>query len=242
MKAAEIMTRQPISVTPDETIVAAAQLMLQHRVSGLPVTDADGAVVGIVTEGDLLRRSETGTEHHRARWLEFLLGPGRLAGDYVDTHARKVGEVMSSDIVSVEPEDALESVVSLMEKRRIKRVPVVDKGRLVGIVSRADLVRALVQALARDTAEGAGAPTTDDGIRDRIVAIIDREPWGPRSSVTVTVAQGIVHLHGTITDDRERAALTVAAESVPGVKEVRDHLVWIEPNSGMVIPAQGEAD
>lgn len=242
MDAAEIMTRHPISVAPEATIAEAAQLMLQHRISGLPVTDTDGTVVGIVTEGDLLRRTETGTERRRSRWLEFLLGPGRLAGDYVNTHARKVGEVMSPEPVSVAPQDPLEGVVSLMEKHRIKRVPVVENGRLAGIISRADLVRALAHALTREAAAGGKPAASDDDIRDRIVAIIDKEPWGPRSSVTVAVEKGIVHLHGTVTDDRARVALTVAAETVPGVKGVRDHLVWVEPNSGLVIPATGDAD
>lgn len=240
MQAAEIMTRQPVSVTPDATIVEAAKLMLQHRISGLPVADSSGAVVGLLTEGDLLRRAETGTERHRSHWLQLLLGPGRLAEDYVGTHARKVREVMSTEIVAVAPHDPLETVVSLMEKHRIKRLPVIEDGRLIGIVSRADLVRALVRALTSEAGAGEQPAASDAEIRDRIRAIVDKEPWGPRFSVDVTVENGVVDLRGTVTDDRERAALVVAAETVPGVTAVRDHIVWVEPNSGLVVPAEGD--
>ncbi|HTQ35074.1 MAG TPA: CBS domain-containing protein [Stellaceae bacterium] len=235
MKAADIMTRNPVSVTPQESIAEAARLMLQHRISGLPVTDDDGAVVGVVTEGDLLRRAETGTERHRVRWLEFLLGPGRLAADYVDAHARKVGEVMTGDPAVAAPHDDLADIVTTMEKRHVKRVPVVEGRKLVGIVSRADLVRALVHNLAQEKLALAGKPTSDDEIRDGILAIVENERWGPRFSINVAVNHGVVDLHGTVTDDRARVALIVAAETVPGVKAVHDHLVWVEPSSGLVV-------
>jgi CBS domain-containing protein len=239
MNAADVMTGQPISVASDTSIVKAAQLMLDHHISGLPVIDDSGAVIGVVTEGDLLRRAETGTERRRSPWLQLLVGPGRLAHDYVDMHARKVGEVMTTDIAAVAPQDPLEDVVALMEKRRIKRVPVLSGGRLVGIVSRADLVRALLKSLTQETA-AARRPADDREIRESILAIIEKEPWGPRFSVDVTVENGVVGLHGTVTDDRERTALIVAAETVSGVKGVRDHIVWVEPNSGLVIPAEAD--
>jgi CBS domain-containing protein len=239
MKASDVMTSNPVSVSPETTIAEAARLMLEKHISGLPVTNAKGAVVGVVTEGDLLRRAETGTERHRSRWLELLVGPGRLAADYVETHARKVGEAMTSEPVSVAPDDALGTVVQLMEKRRIKRVPVVDNGRLVGIISRADLVRALLHTLTREAA-AATKPRSDDEIRSDLLAVIDKEPWGPRFSIEVTVKARVVDLNGTVTDDRERTAVVVAAENVPGVKAVHDRLVWIEPNSGLVVPAEGD--
>ena len=238
MKVAEIMTPKPVSVTPKTAVIDAAKLMLQHHISGLPVIDANGAVAGIVTEGDLLRRTETGTERHRSPWLAFLVGPGRLAGDYVEAHARKVGEVMTGEVAVVNPSDDLTDVVSLMEKRHIKRLPVVENGKLVGIVSRADLVRALVRRLTQEAISEVGnAVPDDDAIRDRIRAIIDKEPWGPRFSVDVMVEGGVVDLHGTVTDEREREAVTVAAENCAGVKAVHDHLVWVEPTSGFVIGA-----
>ena len=158
MKAADLMTSFVVTVTPDATIEYAAQLMLQHRISGLPVTDSDGAVLGIVTESDLLRRAETGTDKRHARWVSLLIGPGRLAQEYVHTHGRKVGEVMTERVFTVTPETPLADLVALMETKHVKRVPVVDQGRLVGIVSRADVMAALVGLLSEKPA----------GVRDRL--------------------------------------------------------------------------
>jgi CBS-domain-containing membrane protein len=244
MNAADIMTQKVISVTPGTTIAEAAQLLLQHRISGLPVVDPGGAVVGMVTEGDLLRRIETGTQRRHSRWLEFLISPGRLAQEYTDANARKVGEVMTEDVVSVAPGDSLPEVVRLMEHHHIKRLPVIEAGRLVGIVSRANLVQALLHNLAEPPGKPPGMPggdemTDDAEIRERILAEIAKQPWGPRAGVDVRVKTGIVELYGTITDERERAALRVLAENLPGVKAVRDNLVWVEPVSGLVIPAEG---
>jgi CBS domain-containing protein len=240
MNVADIMTRQVISVTPQTTIAEAAQLLLDNRISGLPVVDPGGAVVGIVTEGDLLRRVETGTQRRHSHWLEFLIAPGRLAREYTDANARNVGEVMSAEVVSVTPGDALPEVIRLMERHHVKRLPVIEAGRLVGIVSRANLVRALLHSLAEPPGNAAGdAVAGDADIQGRIVAEIARQPWGPRASVDVRVKDGTVELYGTITDERERPALRVLAENQPGVKTVVDHLVWVEPVSGFVIPAVG---
>ena len=140
MKTSDVMTRNVLTVGRETSVANAIRVMLDHNVSGLPVLD-NGKVVGIVTEGDLLRRSETGTERHRPRWLEILMGPGRMAGEYVRAHGRKVEEIMTSDVVSVTQETPLDEVVGLMERRRIKRLPVLDHDVLVGIVSRADLLR-----------------------------------------------------------------------------------------------------
>jgi CBS domain-containing protein len=236
MKASDIMTHPVITVTPVTTVGEAAELMIGHRISGLPVVNAAGEVVGMVTEGDLLRRAETSTERRRARWLEFLIAPGRLASEYAHAHGRRVGEVMTDTVLSVGPDDLILEVIELMERRRIKRVPVIDQGRLVGIVSRANLVRALVRNLPQpDDAR----TLSDPEIRDRILAEIAKQPWGPRASVDARVENGVVELHGTVIDDRERPALRVLAENVPGVKEVRDRLTWVEPLSGLVVPPDG---
>ena len=232
MKAADLMTSFVITMRPDATIEFAAQLMLQYRISGLPVTDSDGAVLGIVTESDLLRRAETGTEKRHARWVSFLIGPGRLAQEYVHTHGRKVGEVMTERVMTVTPQTSLADLVALMETKHVKRVPVVDRGRLVGIVSRADVMAALVGLLSEKPAGAA----TDAEIRDQILEEIDRQPWGPRDGIDVIVTNGVVVLKGAIPDERERAALCVAAENVSGVKAVHDRLVWIDSVSGIVIP------
>ena len=180
-----------------------------------------------------MRRGETGTERHRPRWLEILMGPGRLAEEYVRTHGRKVDEIMTRDLVSVTPDTPLDEIVELMERRRIKRVPVLDGDRPVGIVSRADLLRALARALEEQPA----AATSDEEIRARIHAELAKVAWVPRDGVAITVENGVVDLNGVILDENERAALRVAAENVPGVRAVEDHLVWVEPVSGTVIDA-----
>ena len=144
MKAVDIMTRRVISVGRDASVFEAARLMLQHRISGLPVVDPAGILVGMITEGDFLRRAEAGTERHRPRWLEVFLGPGRAAVEYTHSHGRKVYEVMSDQPYSVSEDTPLEKIVDLMESHRIKRVPVTRDGRLIGIVSRANLMRAML--------------------------------------------------------------------------------------------------
>ena len=236
MKASEIMTSPVITVTPATSIAEAARLMLQHRISGLPVVDGEGAVVGVITEGDLLRRPEMGAAPHHPMWLELLLGPGRLADEYTHAHARRVGEAMTGDVVSVPPQADVADLVQLMNRRRIKRLPVIDSGKLVGIVSRANLVRALVKALVQKPAR----PLSDDAIWKSILDAIAAQPWGPRFATDIKVKDGFVDIYGTITDERERTALHVLAENVPGVKVVRDHLVWVEPISGMVVAPDGE--
>jgi CBS domain-containing protein len=235
--AADVMQSDVLTVNADSSVAETARMMLCHKISGVPVLDSQRRLVGIVTEGDLLRRSEIGTERHRARWLD-LLRSGRAAEDYMLAHGRKVSEVMSDQVVAASPDTALGDVVSLMEENNIKRVPVLDGDKLLGIVSRADILRALVDA----SAPVAMRPTTDAQIREQIQNGIDQAEWSSRASIKVDVAGGVVSLDGCITDERERAALTVLAENVPGVNKVVDHLIWIEPLSGMVIdPHAGES-
>jgi len=232
MKTFEIMSRHVLSIGPGVPIREAIRLMLEHRISGVPVVDSTGKLVGILTEGDLLRRGETGTERQRRPWLEFLLGPGRAAEDYVRTHGRRVEDIMTRDIVSIGPNTPVGDVVQIMESRRIKRLPVLDGEVLVGIVSRADLMGALARILDRREA----LPTDDEAIRERVLAELQKATrWAPRSGVTVTVNNGVVELNGAIFEEKERAALRVAAENVPGVRGVEDRLVWVEPVSGTVI-------
>ncbi len=228
MQVKDVMTRKVISVGADEPIVKAARLMLQNRISGLPVIDATGRLVGIVTEGDFLRRGEIGTQRHRPKWLEFVVGPGRMAAEYVRASGRKVDEVMTPDPLSITEDDLLEAVVEQMERHRVKRLPVLRGGHMVGIVSRANLMQALVSLAREDKQVAAG---DDSATRDRILASLGEQPWAPL--VNVVVKNGIAEFWGAITDDRERQALIVAAENISGVKEVHDHLVWVEPTSGM---------
>ena len=237
MKVSDVMTPKVISVLPSDRIADAIRLMLDNRISGLPVIDAAGRLVGVVTEGDLLRRVETGTTRHRARWLQFLLSPGRLADEYAHTHGRRVNEVMTCDVVTATEGTSLDTVVQLMERHGIKRLPVVRDDKVIGIVSRANLLHALVAV--GDAPERNGA--RDAVIRQRILDEIQREPWGPRYSINVVVRDGRVDLWGSLFGERERQALRVVAENVPGVREVHDHMVWIEPIMGSVVLAPEEA-
>jgi CBS domain-containing protein len=231
MKAGDIMTRRIIAIHDDTAVDEAVRLMLQDDISALPVVDRAGKALGIVSEGDLLRRAETGTEMHRPRWLEFLVGPGRLSEEYVRTHARCVSEIMTRDLVSVTEDTDLSEVVRLMERKRVKRVLVMRGERLIGLITRSNLL----QALARLASEAKPTPQSDQAIRDGIAAEMAKLKWMPRASVNPIVQDGVVDLHGTIFDDRERDALKVLCENVPGVKQIRDHLIWIEPYSGMPI-------
>ena len=236
MKAEDVMTRDVISIAPDATVLQAARLMLQHHISGLPVVNKDGRLVGVLSEGDFLRRRETRTEHKRSRWLEFLMGPGRMAAEYSHSHGSKVAEVMTAEVHTVDEVTALEDIVELMEHKRIKRVPVVCGSQLVGIVTRSNLMHAMV-SLARVT-----QPTAkDDGaIREMLQAEFQKEIWAPAAMTNVVVRDGVVELWGVIIDERQREAMKVAAENIPGVKAVNDHLVWVEPTSGIVIEPRDE--
>jgi CBS domain-containing protein len=227
MRAHQIMTRQVVTVAPESSIVDAANLMLDHHVSGLPVVSPDGRLIGIISEGDFLRRAEIGTERKRGRWLRMLLGPGKSAADFVHEHGRKVGEIMTVNPHTVTEDTALEAIVRSMEKHHVKRLPVMRGDQLVGIVTRKNLLRA-VASLAREVPDPTAA---DDNIRDRIVAAMEKNDWMP-FGLTVQVRDGVVHLNGVITEERSRQAAIVAAENVCGVKEVHDHLCWVDTMSG----------
>ena len=234
MQAKDVMTRDVISVAPDATVLLAARLMLQHHISGLPVIDGSGKLVGVLSEGDFLRRQETQTQRRRSRWLEFLMGPGRTAGEYIHSHGSKVSEVMTEDVRTVGEDTPLEAIVELMERHRIKRVPVLRGKQVVGIVTRSNLMHAMVSLVRK------APPTTmdDAAIREQLLAEMKREQWAPAAMTTVVVRDGVVELWGVVIDDRQRQALTIAAENIPGVKAVKDHLVWVEPTSGMTIEPQ----
>jgi CBS domain-containing protein len=236
MRAHQIMTKPVITVSPDATIVEAANIMLQRHVSGLPVVK-DDELVGIVSEGDFIRRSEIGTQHKRGRWLRFILGPSQSASDFVHEHGRRVFEVMTKDPLTITEDTALAEIVNMMEKNNVKRLPVVRDGTLVGIVSRANLLQA-VASLAREVPD----PTADDDhIRERIITAMEKNDWCP-FGLGVIVKDGIVHLSGVITEERSRQAAVVAAENVQGVKKVHDHLCWVDTMSGMYIDSPEDED
>jgi CBS domain-containing protein len=240
MKVADVMTYRVISVTPEVSVLEAARLMLQAKISGLPVVTYSGDLVGIVTEGDFLRRGETGTAKRRPRWLEFFTSPGKLAEEYTRSHGNKVSEIMTPNPQTVTEDTSLKDAVELMERHHVKRLPVLRDGKPIGMVSRANLLRGLI-GLAHSAKP---AEAADWAIRDQFMAELKRQPWAPVYAIDVSVRAGIVDLRGTILDERERKALIVAAENIPGVKEVRDHVALIEPRSGMLIykpDAEGQA-
>jgi CBS domain-containing protein len=229
MKVSQAMSTKVITIQPDASIAEAIDLMLGSHVSGLPVVDREGTLVGLLSEGDLLRRAELGTQKPRARWIEVLLGPGKAAETYVQTHGRKVEELMTADPIAIAPGADLSEAVDLLNRHKIKRLPVTLEGRVVGILTRADLLRALAKLLP---AEREGVP--DAAIRSSILSQLEAQAWAPTALIEIGVRDGIVTLSGTILDDRERAALRVIAENTPGVRSVEDQLTWTAPISGIV--------
>ena len=224
MRAHHIMTRQVITIGPESPIVEAAKTMLQHHISGLPVVDAAGKLIGIVSESDFIRRAEIGTQRERGRWLRFLVGPGRIASDFVHERGRKLRQIMTPDPVAIAEDTPLREIVRTMDQHHVKRLPVVRRDRLVGIVTRCNLLQAVAD-LARDVPE----PTADDDhIRNCVRAAIENTDWSP-SRFNVIVRDGIVYLDGLITDERCRQAAIVAAENVPGVRQVQDELCSYPP-------------
>jgi len=237
MNAGDVMTTPVISVTPETRSRDAIELMLKHHLSGLPVLDDEGKLVGILSEGDFVRRSELGTEKHRSRFIAFILGPGRSAHDYTKSHARFVRGVMTRDVIAVGEDTPLGDIVELMERHAVKRVPVMRDDAVIGMVSRSDLLRALVVASRRRE-----EAVDDAAIKERILVELAREGWAPSSCIGVEVKDGTVEITGTIFDARQRLALKVAVENAPGVRAVRDKLVWIDPGSGLVIDAPEESE
>ncbi len=236
MRAHQIMTRSVVTVTPETTILQAANIMLRRHVSGLPVVDAAGKLVGIVSEGDFVRRSEIGTQRKRGRWLKFILGAGQEATDFVHEHGRKVSEVMTREPLTITEDTALEDIVKTMESNNVKRLPVMRGEKLVGIVSRANLLQA-VASLAREVPD----PTADDDhIRNRVIDALAKNDWCP-FGLGVVVRDGIVHLSGVITEEHSRQAAIVGAENVAGVKKVHDHLCWVDTMSGMYVESPEDA-
>jgi CBS domain-containing protein len=235
MKASDVMTTKVISIRPDATLTEMIKLMLDHRISGLPVVSEDGKLVGVVTEGDCLRRAETGTEVKRSFWRDLLTGSETLANEYIRTHGRKVSEVMTGDPISVSPDMELSEVIHIMEKNRIKRVPVVKDGTVVGILSRANLLQTL-SGLVRNTS----VDDSDTDIRKNVITALGTLPWAANEFLNVTVKDGVVDLWGCYTAYRQDEAAVVATENVPGVKQVRNHLSWVDPMSGTVVYSPDE--
>jgi CBS domain-containing protein len=220
MKARDLMTTELHTIGPEANIGEAARLMLEYRVSALPVVRPNNELIGIVSEGDLIRRVEIGTARAPSRWRALLSSEAALAAAYIKSHARLVRDVMILSVVTVSEDAPLIEIADLMERHHIKRLPVTRDEILVGLVSRADLLRALV--LRGDAGEN--MITTDQEIQEKVLAELNRQPWGFIGAASVMVTDGVVHLWGEVLTDIERQAARVAAEGVSGVRGVVDHL------------------
>ncbi len=220
MKAADVMVTKVITVRLDTPVATIAEVLLANRISAVPVVNNKDVLVGIVSEGDLIHRVEAGTERHRSWWLELLAGKEMLAHEFVKSHARKAADVMTRPVVSVQPDTPLADVASLLEKHRIKRVPVVTNGKIAGIVSRANLI----QALVRD-AKSADASIDDLTLHGNILEQLRSKPWVDPSTINVIVNNGYVELWGIVDSETEKNAIRVAVEVTPGVRQVANKLV-----------------
>lgn len=229
MLAVDVMTPNVITVPPDADVREIARLLLENNISAVPVVDAEDKVLGIVSEGDLMRRVENGSEAPKSWWLKSFFTGGNSASEYVKTHARKAHEIMTRDLITIGEDEPLHRVAKLLEKHHIKRVPVVRDGKLVGIVSRANLLRGFSA-----TAPDAETPVTSDDrqIRDAILEEVDENTgvWVDRINVIVT--EGVVQIWGLVESQEEKMAVQVAAENTPGVKTVENNLGMIPRGVG----------
>ena len=220
MHAIDVMVRDVVTASPDTDVADAIKLLAEHDVSALPVLDKEGNLVGVLSEADLIHRAEIGTEKHRPWWLEAVTGGSTLAEEFAKSHGKKVGEVMTDGVISVNEETPLSEIAALFERKRIKRVPVVKSGKLVGIVSRSNLIQALASAAGRVDQHD----ETDRRIRLDLLSRMQDQSWTDFGSRNVTVSDGVVHLWGLVGSEAERKALLALAEGVPGVSRVSDEM------------------
>jgi CBS domain-containing protein len=222
MKAIDVMVRDVITIGPDDSIADAAKLIADNDVSALPVVDDGGHLVGIISEGDLMSREEIGAAVHHPWWIEAVTPAATLAAEFAKSHGKRVEEVMSEDVITATEEATLAEIAAILERNRIKRVPIVRDGELVGIVSRSNLV----QALASNGGAASGSLDASRTIRQEILSRLEQQQtWTDFGSRNVIVTDGKVHLWGLISSDAERKALIALAEGVPGVTEVIDETI-----------------
>jgi CBS domain-containing protein len=219
MKAADIMVKEVVTVGPEALVKEIAALMLERRISGLPVVDGGGRILGVVSEGDLIRRPEIETDRVKLGWLRLLVSDEARARDFVKHHGRTAREVMTQPAITVAADAPLAEIVRLMERHRVKRLPVVERGKLAGVVTRTDLLRALVARQAAPAVE-----LKDEELRLHIDAMLRHEDWASSATVHVQVENGVAQLWGTVESKEQREALLVAVRGVPGVKDVQPHL------------------
>ena len=225
MQAADIMTRDVITVAPDDSVRDAALMLLKNRISAMPVLDSQGRLVGVVSEGDLLRRAEIGTEERRPWWREAFADKERLARDYIRAHGRKVSDIMTSPAIFATPETELAAIASLLERNSIKRLPIAEKERLVGLVSRADVLRAFAEC---SNIMPATQKIADEQIRSRLAAELRSLRWLSPGKFNVAVDHGVVELWAAVDSEAEHQALIIAAATTPGVTGINNH-VFVGP-------------
>lgn len=223
MKARDIMVTNVMTVGPEASVRQAAEILFKNRISALPVVDEHGELIGIVSEGDLARRAELETDDRRSWWLEIFSRESKekLATEYVRSHARRVKDVMTRSVVTASPTTSLRNIAALLEKHRIKRVPILAKGRVVGIVSRANLI----QALAGLREEDPQSATSDSMIRKKVMAQFKSEQWSKHALLNAMVQDGIVKLWGVVDSEAEKEAARVAVEQVAGVRAIENNVV-----------------
>jgi CBS domain-containing protein len=222
MNAVDVMVSNVITVNVDATVQEVAGTLATNHVSAVPVVDRQGKLAGMVSEGDLIRRSEIGTERSRSWWLDALSTNRKLAEEFVRSHSRRVSDVMTTNVISVKPDSTLGEIASLLEKNGIKRVPVVQDGTVVGIVSRANLVQALASVIELPLE---GTVESDESLRGKVLARLQEAPRVRPALLNVIVHDRIVELWGTVDSEAERKAIRVAAEATPGIRHVNDNLV-----------------
>lgn len=220
MHARDIMTSPAITASPNTTLLEIVNLMLEHRISGVPIVDKTGSLAGLVSEGDLVRRKEIGTEQKHSWWLSIFGNATVLADEFVKSHGITAADVMTKNVITANDDTPLWQIAETLEKEKIKRVPILRERRVVGIVSRANLLQAL-------TLQQTNTPDTpsrkDSGIREELLLLLKDEPWANVSHLNVMVTDGVVHLWGSIRSEAQRDALSVAAKEVAGVKDVINH-------------------
>ena len=226
MQAKDVMTSPVVTVGPDDSVTDIARLLLERHISATPVVAEAGALLGVVSEGDLMRRPEAGTERRPSWWLTLLSEPQDEAREYLKSHGLRASDVMTRKVLTVEEETSLQDIAALLEKHRIKRVPVMSAGKVVGIVSRANLLQALV-AQSKPP-----APQADDrALREAVLAAL--KATGARTLyINVVVSEGVVHLWGMAQSEEEKNAMGVAAESVAGRKQVRERITLLPRGAG----------
>jgi CBS-domain-containing membrane protein len=221
MNASEVMVSDVITVRPNACVQEVADLLLRNRISAVPVVDTDSKLVGIVSEGDLINRPESQTTHRKSWWIDAIASNETLAACYIKSHSRKVADVMTRDVITASPETPVAEVAALLKKNGIKRVPIMKDNKIVGIVSRANLL----QELASLKEEAPQTPLDDSSIHDNVMKNLTNERWAWPALLSVTVQDGIVDLWGIVETQTERDAVHVLAEVTPGVRAVNDNLI-----------------